>query len=93
MTTLTLNRIARAAILTKDRTMISLVRPARHHDVIRYMTLLGYTPAMIARSEQGFATDTGRFVGRAAALRIARKAGQLKTPPTHPGELFSEDVW
>ena len=93
MTNQTLTRIERAAILTKGMTIVSLVRPARHLDVIHYMTSLGLSPSVIAQSQQGFTTDTGRFVTRSRALKIARRAGQLKAAPTHPDELFSEDVW
>jgi hypothetical protein len=86
-------RIECAALLTEDGQVVSLPRPARHHDVIQHMTRQGFTPEAIARSEQGFTTDTLRFVRRKPALRIAWKADQLikETAPAHG--LFSEDVW
>lgn len=87
-------RIECAALLTEDGQVISLPRPARHHDIIQHMTKEGFTPEAIARSEQGFSTDTLRFVRRSPALWIAKKAGQLfRGEPQHPSRLFSEDVW
>lgn len=86
-------RIECAALLTEDGRVFSLPRPARHHDVIRHMTQEGVTAAEIARSEQGFTTDTMPFVRRLPAMRIARKANQLIKAPIHPQLLFSEDLW
>ncbi len=72
----------------------TLPAPARHHDVLQAMARLGMTQD--AYVEQGFLTDTGRFVRRKPAKYIAEQAGQMK--PRLPGqydgpELFSEDLW
>ncbi len=40
--------------------------------------------------EQGFVTDTGRFVSRTEAARIALRAGQIKLPKA---ELTSDDLY
>lgn len=85
-------RIECAALLTEADEVISLPRPARHHDVVLHMVKSGYTEEQIARSEQGFTTDTLDFVRRPPAKRIAARAGQLLRE-THPIELFSEDLW
>lgn len=44
----------------------------------------------VGEHEQGFLTNTNRFVGRAEAADIAFKSGQIDKPKTY---LFSEDVW
>lgn len=70
--------------------IISMPAPARHFNIMKSM------PAKMARSvlpsDQGFVTDTGHYVGREDALRIATAAGQLLKPTAHR-ELFSEDLW
>lgn len=71
----------------------SLPRPNRHHNVIRAIAQengVGIKGGDI----QGFLTDTGRFVGRVEALRIALRAGQVLDPSNiRAGRLFSEDLW
>lgn len=86
-------RIECAALRTEEGIVVSLPRPARHHNVIHHMTKDGYTPEAIARCEQGFTTDTLPFLRRKPALRIAQRAGQIirETAPYHG--LFSEDLW
>lgn len=68
-------------------------QPRRHHDVIHEMAKLGFGPECM--HDQGFVTDTGRFVDRKEAYLIAGRAGQIKenshASMTHG--LFSEDVW
>ena len=85
--------IVRAAILHAGR-VYSLDRPGRHSDIIRMMARAGLDAA--AMHDQGFLTDTGRFVDRIQARQIAERAGQLlprcKDGYTGP-ELFSEDLW
>jgi hypothetical protein len=70
--------------------IVSKPAPARHFHVMNAL------PARIARavlpSDQGFLTDTGHYVDRQDALRIATAAGQLLKPTAHK-ELFSEDLW
>lgn len=87
--------IKAAAIRHPDGRVFFLGRPMRHHDVIRHVVDVLKLGPVTGAWEQGFWTSRDRFVRRAPALLIARRAGQLegrkKTPPeTH---LFSEDVW
>lgn len=85
--------IVRAAILHAGR-VYSVDRPGRHGDVIRIMAQAGLDAA--AMHDQGFLTDTGRFVDRVQARQIAARSGQL-LPPRKNGytgpKLFSEDLW
>ena len=82
--------IARAAIFYNG-VIYSVPRPGRHHTVIRMMDADGFpTEAM---KNQGFVTNTGRFVDRYEGARIARAAGQIVREPTPPDMLTSEDVW
>lgn len=84
--------IAAAAIRWRGETF-SMAAPARHHDVIalirRERPNWGPVPGW---AEQGFITNSGAFVDREMAGKIAVEAGQvesLKWPPS----LFSEDLW
>lgn len=55
---------------------------------------LAVTPELPFGEDQGFLTNTGRYVGREGVMVIARRAGQLlKVPTFQPDALFSEDVW
>lgn len=86
-------RITRAAIRYKGN-IVSLPQPARHHDIIRHIAdELKWHPHYLpvcGPEDQGFVTNTGRFIDRVEAYRVALNAGQLLrgTP-----NLFSEDVW
>ncbi len=81
-----------SAAVSKDGTVYTLPRPARHHDVIRHMHEQGVSRG---HSDQGFVLNDGRFVMRKPALRVAEEAGQIlegaKLRRVHG--LFSEDVW
>lgn len=69
----------------------SLPAPNRHHHVIRAM---GGIPGP---DIQGFLDDTGRFLTRKQAFRLASANGQIirpTDPSTYQGDqLFSEDLW
>ncbi len=70
----------------------SLLAPNRHHHVIRMMVEEHKLPPPIL-GEQGFILDDKNlFVGRRTARLIAIQNGQCKHP-SHPKELFSEDLW
>ncbi len=43
--------------------------------------------------QQGFCTDTGLFINRVQALKIAEKAGQIKEKHPPYNQLFSEDLY
>jgi hypothetical protein len=72
--------------------MYSLPRPNRHHHIIRLIAdeIPG---AHITQEWQGFLDDTGKFLGRQEAVKVARRCGQIlvKTSPSYM--LFSEDIW
>lgn len=84
-----IERIVSAAVLYNGLVM-SRRPPARHNNILRCLS--PRQAKAIGPDQQGFLTSEGRFVGRRAALIIARDAGQLIRPP-FTEELFSEDVW
>ena len=90
-----IDRISAAAIKRPSNGMIfTLPRPAHHHDIIHHIvTTYPDIKRVGAGYEQGFVTETGRFVGREEALTIANAAGQIKEKHGSLDELFSEDVW
>ena len=75
-----------------------VVEGHRHADIIRtVVNLLGKRTCQFGEdcageSEQGFVTNTNRFVDRVEGLKIAREANQLinETPFS---ELYSEDIY
>lgn len=82
-------RIDCAAVRLSTGEVLSLPRPARHHQVLR-----SGSRAWEDDHEQGFTTTAGRFVGREEALRIARRQGQIvhRCGGDHI-RLFSENLW
>lgn len=94
-----MEKIEAAAIRFDDCTW-SVPQPGRHHDVIAF--ILKERPWLrTVGGQQGFCTDSGRFVDREEALAIAKAADQIRQRvgpdgvpfEIHPRELFSEDVW
>jgi hypothetical protein len=93
-------RITAAAIWDKKSGQAFwLPPPARHHDIIKSMTARGYSAA--TECVQGFMTNTGSFVDRKVAAKIATAADQIIEVVTDgiPMQrqdvttLFSEDLW
>ena len=93
-------RIVSAAIWDrKSGQAFYLPAPARHHDIIKSMTDRGYDASTLCI--QGFMTNTGSFVDRKVAAKIATEAEQILEvvtdgiPMQRQGvtKLFSEDVW
>lgn len=79
------------AAIRIGREVISLPRPARHADVYKH-ALVG-TPADEVygpESVEGFLTSAGRFVDRAEAAKVARKAGQIESAIL---PLQTVDLW
>lgn len=75
------------------QSVVSMPAPKRHHDIIRHMIdNLNFSRDYVARCQQGFLTDRGRFVSRRWGALIADRAGQTKDK-IWPADLFSEDVW
>jgi len=90
--------ITGVAIKDKDGEVHFMSKPARHHHVIWWMRgrinqLIGATKTWdYEPAEQGFITNTGRYVNREEALEIATNANQL-IKEVRLSMLFSEDLW
>jgi hypothetical protein len=75
-----------------------VVEGHRHADIIRTMVnLIGKRTCTngedcAGESEQGFVTNTNRFVNRVEGMKIAREANQLIEETTF-SELYSEDLY
>ncbi len=87
-------KIVAAAIKSRRSDIIYyLDPPARHHDVIQIMPVVGSGPRR-ERGTQGFLTSSGRFVDRAEGLAIAIAANQIiRRCGGDDDELFSENLW
>ena len=78
--------------ITVDGVIRQLPRPYRHHHVIEMVYVdSGFRP--VTTEDQGFFTNTGRYLNREEALVVAKKANQLLPRHHHATELFSESVW
>lgn len=93
-------RIVSVAVLYRTPAggdVVAMLRaPARHGDVLHAVFFLGGHKVVQHEVDQGFLTDTGRFVDRKEGWDIAKAAGQLlgRAPTDHQGgTLYSEDVW
>ena len=74
--------------------IISMPSPARHHNVIANMFKARMPKEAAFMQNQGFITNTGRFVNRNEAFKIAKEANQLKNNNLGSAEcLISEDLW
>lgn len=82
-------KIATAAVTLSNGLIVSLPRPARHHDIINELAR-----ANIICLEQGFLTDEGNFVTRSEGWHIAQDAGQIVYECGGPyGVLYSDNLW
>lgn len=89
---MTPEKIAAAALQLDDMT-ISAPPPARHHTLIHAIDKYLPEERLILPTNQGFITNTGRFVNRREAAAIAFEAAQVtKLEWPHAG-LHSEDLW
>lgn len=74
--------------------IFSLPAPARHHTILNQISIaLGRDAMEIPPCNQGFVTNTGRFVNRAEAYDVAYRAGQVTGEEGRGPQLYSEDVW
>lgn len=81
--------IIAAAIKSDDgETIYSLPAPKRHHHILHEF----FGKVSLDVTDQGFLTNSGRFVDRKEALSIAISSGQIKSG-NWPHRLFSEDLW
>ena len=82
-------KIATAAVKLSNGLIVSLPRPARHHDIINALARIN-----VICLEQGFLTDEGRFVTRSEGWVIAQDAGQIVYECGGvSGELYSDNLW
>ena len=80
-----------AAACQLDGLTFSVPAPARHHDVLRSMSL-GGIPA--GREHQGFLDHRGVFLSRKTAMITAYQFGQLEEGEFEEGgDLYSEHLW
>ena len=83
----------------RDWRLITLPRPARHHDLIWYaIEILGYEKPVGRDDIQGFEVKMPnsrykQFCYREPAKKIAEQNNQLLARSGDTPELFSEDVW
>ena len=86
--------IVKAAVKDRHDNIYTKDPPADHSQIIYVMvdqykcTLLDTTP-----NNQGFITNTGRFVNRYEARNIALSAGQIKNFNTLSDQLFANDIF
>lgn len=83
--------IIAAACRTSDLEVHTRPPPARHNDI---MATLSRADQRLDRTEQGFITNNGVFVGRPAARVIAQQAGQIvRRVGGDDGALYTENLW
>ena len=74
--------------------IISMPSPARNHHVIANMFQSKLPKEISFIKNQGFITNTGRFVNRKEAFHIAKEANQMIADNLGSAEcLISEDLW
>lgn len=88
-----LERITGVALLTHNGVLWSLPAPKRHHHIFALAAFMGPLDEPPEPCEQGFTTNTGRFVDRKEALAIAQAADQPIRKHGNIHELYSEDLW
>ena len=83
---MTNQRIVAAALKLSSGQIVTKPPPVRHPTLI----LDANNPLCY---EQGFLTDSGEFVDREEAYRIALKAKQLVPRQSDGPRLYTEDLW
>lgn len=86
-------RITAAACRIGKTVAATLPPPARHHHIMLGLNRASKGLGLVAPDDQGFLTNTGRFVGRIEAWDIAKAADQIIGKTPCPGTLYSEDLW
>ena len=83
----------------RDGRLLTLPRPARHHDLIWYaIHVLGYPSPVGGSDDQGFTVKLdgerhSQYCQRKSARKIAEDCNQLIPRAIDNVRLFSEDVW
>ncbi len=83
-----------SAAIKINNLILSLPKPARHHNIIHEYNSYDLNPSL--ESEEGFLTDDGDFLRRVSAMRHVLIHDQLmiRGKDGYRGqELFSEDLW
>lgn len=98
-------RIVCAAILATEGTYgitTEVILGVRHFDTYMHMTIntivnarTGFPYINNSNSVQGFIDNTGQFLDRKEAYKVAKAAGQIlkKTGSENSVELYSEDLY
>lgn len=95
-------RIVCAAIECTEGLNIQIILGVRHFDTHMYLTINTIVDARVgfpyignSNSIQGFIDNTGKFLDRKEAFKVAEAAGQIikKTGLEDSKELYSEDLY
>ena len=83
-----------SAALEISGMILSLERPARHHDILHLAYDLDFNVPGLSPC-QGFLDDKGRFMNREQAYDHVIEIGQWLREPLNDSlkKLFSENVW
>lgn len=92
--------ILRAAIAIcnqegKYQEVYSVAAPGHHAEIFPFMNSKDpfWNPSYSREKQQGFLTNTNRFVDREEGLKIAQAAKQVLLKHGNDTDLFSEDMW
>lgn len=86
--------VVSAAVRLCNGLIISLPRPARHHNIVHALHNVGVVQGVYHDLDgQGFVLSDGSFATREEARQVAKDAGQLLKSAIRSADLFSEDVW
>lgn len=84
-----------AAAIRHGDLIISMPKPARHHDIInRFVAIEDHI--IVSPIDQGFLTNKGQFLERKEAKQHAITCNQKfrdDYEPFRSNDLFSEDLW
>lgn len=80
-----------ASAIRGNGLVLTLPKPARHHDIIRAAIFAGVET--LKGAEQGFLTSDGEFLTRKSALVHALACDQVRGGKTIGSVLTSEDLW
>lgn len=82
--------IIMAAILLANKTVISLPKPNRHHNIIKVI-IDNFGKEALKKHIQGFIDSNGTFLTRSEAYEVAFTSGQIAE--SNIKTLISEDLW
>lgn len=85
-----MEKIKAAAIRLDTGEILTRPPPARHPSLILDAQAQAKS---LSGSTQGFLTESGEFVDRKEAFKIAQRAQQFIRPGIEPPTLYTEDLW